>query len=347
MTGRAGEVATLSVADAVDRLRSADAPERFSPVSGEPLIAVELGREGRALTHHELAAARESLRRIPAPSVGLRGGSLGRGAKTLVDHFDVVVNTPNELARLGERVSANPRAASILVQLLRHGETRDVEAGLVAESLAYSTLQAGPEFANWLAGRARGSLQLDPRPAVRMWRELDRLYLELDRPEKHNAYSAAMRDALCEGLALAVADDHIEEIVFSGAGASFCSGGDLDEFGTLPDPATAHVIRTTRSAARLLARCAERVRAELHGACVGAGIELPAFASRVSARGDAFALLPELTMGLVPGAGGTVSLPRRIGRQRTAWLALSAERLPAETARDWGLFDELHAVEPG
>ena len=142
-------------------------------------------------------------------------------------------------------------------------------------------------------------------------------------------------------------EDDIEEIVLSGVGTSFCSGGDLDEFGTLPDPATAHAIRTTRSAARLLARCAERVRVEVHGACVGAGIELPAFAARVSAREDAFALLPEVTMGLVPGAGGTVSLPRRIGRQRTAWLGLSAEKLDAETARDWGLFDELHAVAPG
>ena len=135
-----GAIATLSVADAVDRLRAPDAPERFSPVAGEPLLAVELGREGRALGHHELADARESLRRIPAPSVGLRGGVLGEGAKALVDQFDVVVDTPSELARLGERVSATPRAASVLAQLLRHGETRDVEAGLVAESLAYSTL---------------------------------------------------------------------------------------------------------------------------------------------------------------------------------------------------------------
>ena len=91
----------------------------------------------------------------------------------------------------------------------------------------------------------------------------------------------------------------------------------------------------------MLARIARRVRAELHGACVGAGIELPAFASRVVAREDAFFQLPELSMGLIPGAGGTVSLPRRIGRQRTAWLALTGARLEAATALDWGLVDEL------
>ena len=89
------------------------------------------------------------------------------------------------------------------------------------------------------------------------------------------------------------------------------------------------------------AACADRVRADLHGACVGAGIELPAYARRVVAREDAFFELPEVSMGLVPGAGGTASLPRRIGRQRTACLALSGRRLDAATALGWGLVDEL------
>jgi enoyl-CoA hydratase/carnithine racemase len=132
-------------------------------------------------------------------------------------------------------------------------------------------------------------------------------------------------------------------VILRGAGPAFCGGGDLAEFGTLPDPATAHGIRSTRSPGRLLAQCAERVRAELHGACVGAGIELPAFARRVVATRDAFFQLPELGMGLVPGAGGTVSLPRRIGRQRTAYLALSGLRLDADTAHRWGLVDEIRA----
>jgi enoyl-CoA hydratase/carnithine racemase len=91
----------------------------------------------------------------------------------------------------------------------------------------------------------------------------------------------------------------------------------------------------------LLAATAARVRAVVHGACVGAGVELPAFAARVVAREGARFWLPELSLGLVPGAGGTVSLPRRIGRQRTAWLALSGRAIDAETALAWGLVDEL------
>jgi enoyl-CoA hydratase/carnithine racemase len=93
-----------------------------------------------------------------------------------------------------------------------------------------------------------------------------------------------------------------------------------------------------------LSACAERVRARVHGACVGAGIELPAFAAHVSASADASFRLPEVSMGLVPGAGGTASLTRRIGRQRTAWMALSGEAVDAGTALAWGLVDEI--VQP-
>ncbi len=76
---------------------------------------------------------------------------------------------------------------------------------------------------------------------------------------------------------------------------------------------------------------------------MGAGIELAAFARQVAAREDAFFQLPEVAMGLVPGAGGTVSIPQRIGRQRTAYLALSGLRVDADIAHRWGLIDEIRA----
>jgi enoyl-CoA hydratase/carnithine racemase len=213
----------------------------------------------------------------------------------------------------------------------------------VAESLVYSTLQAGPDFRAWITAHERKVREPSREPAVLATREGPLLALRLNRPEKRNAFSAAMRDALCEALRLALADGEIARIELSGAGAAFCSGGDLDEFGTLPDPATAHAIRSTRNAALLLAQCAARVTSRVHGACVGAGIELPAFGRRIVARPDARFLLPEVGMGLVPGAGGTVSLPRRIGRQRTAQLALIGAPIGVERALAWGLIDEVAA----
>jgi len=83
------------------------------------------------------------------------------------------------------------------------------------------------------------------------------------------------------------------------------------------------------------------VTAYVHGACVGAGIELAAFAGRVVATPDTRCRLPEVSLGLVPGAGGTVSIPRRIGRQRTAWLGLGGAELEATRAAQWGLVDEI------
>jgi enoyl-CoA hydratase/carnithine racemase len=174
-------------------------------------------------------------------------------------------------------------------------------------------------------------------------REAGVLTITLNRPRVHNAYNAAMRDRLVEALRLASADAEIRTVVLRGAGQSFCSGGDLSEFGRVSNSAANHVVRTTRSAAAELVHVGDRVRAELHGHATGAGIELAAFAAHVAATPDTVARLPELGMGLIPGSGGTVSIARRIGRERTAWLALSGARLDARRALAWGLFDEIMA----
>ena len=289
-----------------------------------------------------LAAARTALARLPCPTLALHAAAPSAAGAKLADAFDVAVRDEADLLPVLAGVRAAPLASAALVQLLRLGAGLDVHEGLVAESLVYSTLQGGPEFAAWLAGRKPGRPPpANPEPAVLARRDGARLHLTLNRPERHNAFSAEMRDGLVEALIVAVCDPAIQAIVLDGAGRSFSSGGDLSEFGTLPDPATAHAVRSARNVSRLLADCAGRLEVRVHGACVGAGVELPAFARRVVARWDAWFQLPEVAMGLVPGAGGTVSLPRRIGRQRTAWLALSGERIDTETALAWGLVDEI------
>jgi hypothetical protein len=282
------------------------------------------------------------LAQLPCPTLGCGLDTAGTLGRALASHLDILVPGPDDARDILDRIAEQPSSAAALVELLRLGERLDCHGALIAESLVYSTLQAGPAFAAWCADRpTRAAVASPGAPAVHVLREGSQLELVLNRPERHNAFSAAMRDALVEGLTLALADAGIAAITLRGEGPSFCSGGDLDEFGTLPDPATAHAIRSTRSPARLLAACRDRVRAEIHGACVGAGIELPAFCSHVVAHPEAFFQLPEVGMGLVPGAGGTASLPRRIGRQRTAWLALSGRRLDAQTALAWGLVDEV------
>ena len=331
----------LSPSELVRALRDPVALERRSPLFGESAVWVDLGQEPPA--EARAADAWGRLAELPAVAVGIACDGVAPGAAALAEALDLVVRREDEREAVRSTVERAPLASLVLVQLLRRSLAQEPSEGLLAESLAYSTLQAGPEFAAWRAGRRARKRDSDAEPAVRARREGDELRLELNRPHKRNAFSAEMRDALCEALALVIQDASLRRVVLCGAGPSFCSGGDLDEFGALPDPATAHAIRSTRNAAALLARVAGRVEARVHGACVGAGAELPAFCRRVVAHPDAFFQLPELAFGLVPGAGGTVSLPRRIGRQRTAWLALTGWRLPAAEALAWGLVDELAA----
>jgi enoyl-CoA hydratase/carnithine racemase len=326
-------------------VRAPDATEAFSPLTGAPALVLDL-RAGRAPTGPGPADAWARLRTLPSPTIALladaaQAADLPPALRAVAAAVDVVVTSAAALDAMLATIAAAPLASMTLVQLLRQ-PLGDVALGLVRESLAYATLQGGPELARWLAARPPAPPDAAGRePVVLVTRADARLELVLNRPARHNAFSARMRDALAEPLQLAAADATIATIVLRGTGPSFCSGGDLAEFGSRADPAAAHAIRVTRNVGRLLADCAPRVRAEIHGACVGAGIELPAFARRVIAAPDTFVQLPEVGMGLVPGAGGTVSLPRRIGRQRTAWLALSGTRIDAETALAWGLVDEI------
>jgi enoyl-CoA hydratase/carnithine racemase len=237
-------------------------------------------------------------------------------------------------------VRENPIAATTLALCLRQGSPSLGQA-LVAESAAYSVLQAGAEFREWRAGRPVRESRSEAGPAVKVVRRDDRLELVLNRPHVRNALNRALRDALLEGLALAAADPGVVEVVLRGEGPSFCSGGDLDEFGTFTDPAGAHVVRLATSIGRSIAALGPRVMAEVHGPCAGSGVELPAFAARVVARPDFTASLPEIGLGLIPGAGGTASITRRVGRHRMALLALGGRPIDAATALRWGLVDEV------
>jgi len=231
-------------------------------------------------------------------------------------------------------------AAAALELLLDATESMDVERALIVESATYSLLQAGPEHQAWLAARTRRP-QRPEGDAVRVSREDGVLRLTLNRPHVRNAFNAAMREALLDGLLIAALDP-TERVVLDGAGENFCSGGDLDEFGTLDDPATAHLLRVERNVGRAVYQLRNRTTVIVHGACIGAGVEIPAFAGRVIARPDATFRLPEIGMGLVPGAGGTVSIPRRIGRERFLALARSGDPIDAATALNWGLIDEIN-----
>lgn len=260
------------------------------------------------------------------------GGSGPAGCDLVVGHHDV-----DEAL---DTIAMHPQAARSLAVLLRGQPGRSVSDGLAAESAVYSTLQAGGEFARWRAANPP-ALPTDESEPVVVRRDGDVLTICLNRPHRHNAINAGLRDRLCDALTLAIADDDIRRVELRGNGPSFSSGGDLDEFGSRRDPASAHLIRLTRSPARLIHRLRDRTTAFVHGATFGGGIETAAFAHRVVADPSTSFALPEIGLGLIPGAGGTVSMTRRIGRQRTAALALTGRRINTDVALAWGLIDQI------
>jgi enoyl-CoA hydratase/carnithine racemase len=252
---------------------------------------------------------------------------------------------PAEAELLADAVAANPIAATSLALLLRAAEAVRVDNALALESATYSMLQAGGEFAAWRERTSGEPYAPDAGPTVLLDRDGDHLTITLNRPHRHNAVTTRLRDELCQALDVALHDRSVAQVTLVGAGRSFCTGGDLAEFGARADPAAAHLVRLTRSPARQLHRLAARLgpglHARIHGHALGGGIEMAAFCPRVTAAADTVCGLPEVGLGLIPGAGGTVSVARRIGRQRTAWLGLTGQTVDATTAHAWGLVDAL------
>ncbi len=239
-----------------------------------------------------------------------------------------------------------PVASLAFTELLRIRGALSMRDAITAESFAFSMLQGSDEFAGWLAAHPKVEPYEQEEPAVLGERVGDRLIITLNRPGVRNAVNTDVRDRLVELFGLALLDRSITEIVVRGSGRSFCSGGDLSEFGSMTDPGSGHRVRLARSMPMVIAACADRTTVEVHGLVVGAGLELAAFGRTVIARAGTRFALPELSMGLIPGAGGTASIPERIGRQRTAYLGLSNRWITAATAFEWGLVDEVVGRSP-
>lgn len=174
----------------------------------------------------------------------------------------------------------------------------------------------------------------------------DIAYVTLNRPQVLNAFSVQMRDDLFEVLTAVGKDDEIRVLVIKGAGEkAFCGGADLSEFLTAPSAVEARRIRALRDLWGVLRRLPQPVIAVLHGYVFGSGMEIALFSDiRIAAEDVVFAL-PEVDLGILPGAGGTQTVPRVIGLSRALDMLLTRRRIGAQEALRTGLVGKVVARE--
>ncbi len=167
-------------------------------------------------------------------------------------------------------------------------------------------------------------------------------YVTLNRPKALNSYSVQMRDDLYEVLRAIKDDDEVRVAIVKGAGEkAFCAGADLNEFLTAPSAVEARQIRARRDLWRLFVSMPQPLVAAIHGYCLGSGMEIAMYCDIRIAADDAQFGLPEVGLGILPGAGGTQTIPRVIGPSRTLDMLLTNRWIKSDEAYRFGLVNRV------
>lgn len=166
--------------------------------------------------------------------------------------------------------------------------------------------------------------------------------ITLNRPKALNAFNVQMRDELYQVLQVIKLADDIGVVILDGAGdKAFCAGADLTEFLSAPPPVKARQVRFARDVWQLFLSIPQPMIAALHGYVFGSGLEMALACDLRLAAEDTVFGLPEVSLGIIPAAGGTQTLPRTIGRSRALEMLLTDKRLTGQEALDCGLVTRL------
>ena len=164
--------------------------------------------------------------------------------------------------------------------------------------------------------------------------------VRLNRPEKRNALTSNMYEALIGAFAEAESDDEIRVLLLSGEGACFTGGNDLKDF--LSAPAVIESDHVISRFLRALSGFSKVLIAAVHGATVGIGATLLLHCDFIVAAARSTRLItPFVQLGVVPEAASTLLLPRLLGHQRAAEMFFLGEPLDAKTAKEWGLVNRV------
>ena len=158
--------------------------------------------------------------------------------------------------------------------------------------------------------------------------------MTIDNPPV-NPLSSGVRQGLSDGVKAALADDNVQAIVLTGAGRAFIAGADISEFGGKAEGPSLHDCLTT------MENSAKPIIAAINGTAFGGGLEVALCCHYRVIAASAPVGLPEVKLGLLPGAGGTQRLPRLIGAQKALDFILSGDPIPGPVAAQMGIADAL------
>jgi enoyl-CoA hydratase/carnithine racemase len=178
-------------------------------------------------------------------------------------------------------------------------------------------------------------------PQVEIERSGAVLQIAINRPEKKNALTADMYDALSDAVEQAEADAAVRALLLHGKGEAFTAGNDLEDF--MRKPWKGQAVPPAVRFIRAVAFAKKPIVAAVHGLAVGVGTTILLHCDLVYAADDARFMMPFINLGIVPEAGSTVLLPLLIGPQRAAELFLLGAPLAAQRAYEMGL---VNAVLP-
>jgi enoyl-CoA hydratase len=172
------------------------------------------------------------------------------------------------------------------------------------------------------------------------------LVVTLNRPDARNALNTQMGKELIEVFVpLTFQPGQLRCIVITGTGdKAFCAGGDLKERQGMTDAEWRAQHATFEQAYYAIMDCTVPVIAAVNGAAYGGGCELALACDFAYCSADARFALPETTLGIIPGVGGTQNLPRAVGERRAKEIILSGAPFSAQSALSWGLVNQV--LEP-
>ena len=171
-------------------------------------------------------------------------------------------------------------------------------------------------------------------------------WVKINRPDSLNALNSELVVSLLQALHEVEQDSTVKVVVITGAGEkAFVAGGDIKEMADMSPMAARSFARTGQQLIQSIEKMTKPVIAAVNGYALGGGLELALACDFIYASGNARLGLPEVTLGVIPGFGGTQNLARLIGPNKARELIFSGKMISAQQAKEWGIINAVFPAE--